>query len=91
MLGHSVELCLLFVHVWHHWHVMLPDCIAMATCCSFLTDFKVVNVCAIPGVQLVRMTPFRSYVAVIGAAIAAIFARQLQLNNGMRTYISVRH
>ena len=49
------------------------------------------NACAMPGVQLARMTPFRSYVAVIGAAVATIFARQLQLNNGMRTYISVRY
>lgn len=41
------------------------------------------------GVQLARMTPFRAWVAVIGAALATIAARQLQLNNGMRTYISV--
>ena len=60
-----------------------------ATCHNDLLEFQVMNACAMPGVQLVRMTPFRSYVAVIGAAVASIFARQLQLNNGMRTYISV--
>lgn len=35
------------------------------------------------------MTPFRSYVAVMGAALASIFARQLHLNQGIRTYIAV--
>lgn len=35
------------------------------------------------------MTPFRNYVAITGAAVATVVARQLQLNNGMRSYISV--
>ncbi len=67
----------------------VKTCIAERMQQCSLRDICVASCLLLAGLQLAKMTPFRSYVVIIGSCVAAVFGKAAGLDS-FPVYISVR-